>query len=69
MNPDASLFLFAVGEIVVVVDDIGAVAEHVVVVLFGWTDSVQRLLAVFHDEIVGHIHLSNRYCHDHSGDR
>ena len=69
MNPDASLFLVALGEIVAVVDDIDAVVEHVVVVLCGWIDSVQRLLAVFHDEIVGHIYPSNRYCHDHSGDR
>ena len=66
MNPDASFFLFAVGDIVAAVDDIDAVAEHVVVVLCGWIDSVQRLLAVFHDEIVRHTHQSNKYFHDHS---
>ena len=66
MNPDASLFLLATGEIVAVVGGIDVVAEHVIGVLCDWIGSVQRLHAVFHNEIVWHSHQSSRYFHDHS---
>lgn len=66
MNPDASLFLFAIGEIVAVVGDIDAVSEHAVVVLCGWIDSVQRLLAVFYGVIVQSIHQNSKYYPDHN---